>query len=106
MTLDSVVLCTTAIAGVSGLGVAARRIVRRVDEFLDDWRGTASRPGVDARPGVMERLGRIEDGQARVEARLDVIEHRSEQLVPNGGSSLRDDVRRLAAAYDTTTPRQ
>jgi len=28
--------------------------------MLDDWRGTESRPGVPRRPGVMERLEKIE----------------------------------------------
>ena len=28
--------------------------------MLDDWRGTEARPGVPRRPGVMERLEKIE----------------------------------------------
>lgn len=33
-----------------------RRLLRKVEEFLEDWRGSEARPGVAARPGVMERL--------------------------------------------------
>lgn len=32
----------------------------KMDDLLDDWRGTEARPGVPRRPGVMERLEKIE----------------------------------------------
>jgi len=58
-----------------------RRISGVVDNweiFIRDWSGTPSEPGRDAVPGVMERLNRI-DGE---------LQH-------NGGSSIKDQVRRL-----------
>lgn len=55
-----------------------RRIILRVDNFMDDWGGEDARPGVVRRPGVMERL--------------EWIEH---QLKPNSGESLRDAVNRI-----------
>lgn len=57
-----------------------------VREFLEDWRGEEARPGVPARPGVMERLATTED-------KLDAIDH---ELHPNSGSSFRDKVDELA----------
>ncbi|MGA5764466.1 hypothetical protein [Nonomuraea bangladeshensis] len=54
------------------------RILGRVDEIADDWNGTPARPGVEARPGVMERLKAIEA-----------------QLLPNGGASTRDAINRV-----------
>ncbi|MER8083860.1 hypothetical protein ABTZ57_01525 [Streptomyces sp. NPDC094048] len=82
-------LAAAAVAAALGLlwrmtrGV--RRIVSRVDEFVDDWNGTADRPGVPGRPGVMARLDGIEE-------RLGSVEH---ELHPNSGGSLRDAVDRV-----------
>lgn len=55
--------------------------VKKVLDFLDDWNGEPSRPGVPARLGVM--------------ARLDEMHH---ELHPNSGSSLADAVNRTEAA--------
>lgn len=35
--------------------------LRSLDNLLDDWNGEPPRPGVPGRPGVMKRLGDIED---------------------------------------------
>ena len=51
---------------VPTLGVLAtfavwtRQQLSKMDDLLDDWRGTDARPGVPRRPGVMERLEKIE----------------------------------------------
>ena len=37
-----------------------RRQLSKMDDLMDDWRGTDARPGVLRRPGVMERLEKIE----------------------------------------------
>lgn len=83
--------CTVgpAVAAVLALAwrllVGIRRLVIRIDDFMDDWGGEAARPGVPRRPGVMERL--------------DYIEH---QLKPNSGESLRDAVNRIENQLNTT----
>lgn len=81
----------TAIAGgaalLGRLLLGARKMVTRIDEFMDDWAGTEARPGVPERPGVMARLG--------------AIEH---QLKPNSGESLRDAVNRIEAQITSRTP--
>lgn len=47
--------------GVLGTFAAwTRRQLSKMDDLLDDWRGTDARPGVPRRPGVMERLEKIE----------------------------------------------
>lgn len=80
-----------AVAVAAALGLlwamvrGIRRIVSRVDEIVDDWHGTPGRPGVEGRPGVMERL----DG---IEGRIACVEH---ELHPNSGQSLRDAVDRV-----------
>jgi hypothetical protein len=51
---------------VSGVGLAAKvwPVVRRLDDFFDDWSGAPARPGVAAKPGVMQRLADLEQGQS------------------------------------------
>lgn len=62
-----------------------RRRLDWLDEFRDDWRGVPDRDGVPGRPGVMVRLAGMEARQAGTEA----------ELRTNGGSSLRDAVKRI-----------
>lgn len=97
--VDMVVIWSIAAAAVAAaLGLlwrmtrGVRRIVIRVDEFVDDWNGTAGRPGVPGRPGVMTRLDGIEGELGSVTARLASVEH---ELHPNSGTSLRDAVDRV-----------
>lgn len=69
-----------ACGAVTAIGVVVKKLwafSRRIGHFLDDWGGRPERPGVDARPGVMERLDRIEHEVRR-----------------NDGSSLKDSVAR------------
>ena len=72
--------------GTWGLG-SARKMHRRVTNFLDDWAGQPPRPGVDARPGVMKRLQDVEKIVTEVRA----------ETQPNDGHSLRDVVYRTAS---------
>jgi hypothetical protein len=58
---------------------------RRVSDFLEDWNGEESRPGVPERPGVMSRLAALE---------ADVVTIRAE-VSPNHGGSLKDAVERI-----------
>ncbi|WP_329196334.1 hypothetical protein [Streptomyces sp. NBC_01435] len=85
--VDAAVIWSVAAAAIAaGLGLlwritrGVRRIMARVDEFIDDWQGTPARSGVPPRLGVM--------------ARLDRIEH---ELHPNSKGSLRDAVDRVDA---------
>lgn len=75
----------TAVAVLAGARrwLAARW--RRVDEFLEDWRGTPPRPGCPGRPGVPERLAALETALATVKS----------EVTPNHGGSLKDLVRAI-----------
>lgn len=50
--------------------------------FAEDWKGEQERPGVPARPGVMERLKAHDDGLA--ELRSDLAAQRREPIVVAG----------------------
>lgn len=73
---------------------ALRKIIpwlRRVGHFLDDWGGEPARPGVPEKPGVMVRLGTLEQRTAAIE----------QQMSPNGGTSIYDKVTRVDNAVAT-----
>lgn len=52
-------LCST-VGVLVGFGVWLRKLMRRLDNLLEDWNGSPARPGVPRRAGVMERLEKIE----------------------------------------------
>lgn len=87
--LDAALVWGGAITAVGGVVTVVWRVVRaalrlggRAGQFFDDWYGEEGRPGVPARPGVMERM-------AGIEHQLAVFKH---ELYPNSGGSLRDAV--------------
>ena len=74
------------------------RLADLLGEFPTDWKGTPARPGVEARPGVMESIADLRRQVAMIQA----------ETKPNGGASLRDAVARIetemAAHRQTTSP--
>jgi|SRR5690606_6239788 len=44
---------------------------KRISDFLDDWNGEPERPGVPARPGVMQRLAANEEAHKITDQKLD-----------------------------------
>ncbi|WP_405948888.1 hypothetical protein OG588_22555 [Streptomyces prunicolor] len=99
--VDALVIWCGAVVAITGtLAIAwratrsLRRIGGKVEDFVDDWQGTETRPGVPALPGVMSRLGGIE-------SRLANVEH---ELHPNSGVSLRDAVDRVDQRTRRITP--
>lgn len=71
------------VATLTFLGKWVVPFLRRVGHLVDDLTGEPARPGHAARPGVMERLG--------------TLENRTEELVRNSGTSIKDVVHRLDA---------
>lgn len=61
------------------------RLLKKTADFLDDWQGEVARPGYQARPGVLERISRLETAQLDLNA----------QMHTNGGLSLRDQTDRI-----------
>ena len=62
-------------------------VLRAIDEFFEDWRGTPDRPGVKGRPGVMATLN--EHGEK--------IQQIEKQVTPNHSSTdkLADEVQAI-----------
>ena len=58
--IDMLVPLASTAGVLVGFGVWLRKLMRRLDNLLEDWNGVEARPGVPRRPGVMERLERIE----------------------------------------------
>ncbi|GGL27751.1 hypothetical protein H9L10_03490 [Phycicoccus endophyticus] len=85
-------LAAVTVAGTAWrtvLGPSARRItqvVRRFDRFLDDWYGEDARDGRPARPSMTTRMSNVEH-----------------EVTFNGGSSLKDSVRRVERAVEKNT---
>lgn len=94
--VDTFLIWGGALTLAAAVGALAWKAVRgtlrlggKIEQFIDDWNGEEERPGVPARPGVMERVGGIEDRMTGIEDRVARVE---EQMNPNHGSSLRDAV--------------
>lgn len=71
--------------------------VRKISHFIDDVAGEPERPGIPARPGLMERLATVEAKQDEQGDALAVVRH---EVTTNHGSSLKDSVRRLEERAD------
>ena len=89
MTTDALITWATIIMSAGGavgviLGIIRpivkkfKKISSSLDRFIEDWFGTDATSGRDKVPGVMERLNNI-DGE----------------LKHNGGSTMKDSVKRL-----------
>ncbi|MGW0763008.1 hypothetical protein ACWD1Y_42205 [Streptomyces sp. NPDC002814] len=94
--LDTVLVWGGAVSLFAGLVTVVWRLVRgvarfgrRVNEFMDDWRGEPSRPGVKERSGVMARMAGLEGRMGELEEGFARVMH---ELYPNSGESLRDAV--------------
>lgn len=91
------------LAAVSAIGIATRWLYRtggKVTRVMDALLGEPPGPGApNGRPGVLERLTGIDDNIRDLNDRLSFIES---QMRPNGGSSLRDTVDRIAVATEPT----
>lgn len=99
--METLLYISAVIAAVGAAAEVLRRAARgtlttsrKVSRLVDDLVGEPPRPGLpDGRPGLMTRVGRIE-------GRLDALE----ELRPNGGQSLKDQVDAIAQATGADTP--
>ena len=58
--VDLILPLASTVGALTGFAVWLRKLMRRLDNLLEDWNGSEARPGVPRRPGVMERLEKIE----------------------------------------------
>ena len=59
------------------------KVLRPMASLAEDWAGEPPRPGVPARPGVMERLAQWEERQTALSVRVGAIEERLGALEAN-----------------------
>lgn len=69
-------------------------VIRKFVAFVNDVAGEEARPGTPARPGLFERLSRIESVQQDMVKKVNVVHH---EMFPNSGKSLRDQNNRIEA---------
>lgn len=102
LTLCAVIVGTTgACAAVWSAGKWLFATLRKLARLADDLLGEPARPGhPTATPGVLDRLSSIEAYVSPLPSRLDDMDRRlaavEAQLQPNGGTTLRDALDRLA----------
>lgn len=65
-------------------------VLRKLGHLVDDLVGEPARPGVAARPGLMERMTAVED-------KTEIIRH---EMFPNSGKSLRDKLDQTSEVVD------
>ena len=68
--------------------------LRKFGHLIDDLVGEPERPGVSARPGLMERMEAVEGGLRDQGVTLALVKH---EVLPNTGTSMNDSVRRTEA---------
>lgn len=69
--------------------------MKKINDFLEDWRGETARPGYPGRPGVLERLVKLEEHVATT----------SHEVQPNSGSSMKDQLNRIDKAIPDVVSR-
>ncbi|WP_166345145.1 hypothetical protein [Phytoactinopolyspora limicola] len=79
------------VTGVLALSRSAWRGMRRIMHVVDDLAGSPARDGVEARPGIMARMTTLETQVGSIRPQVEVIHH---EVLPNEGTSLRDEVTR------------
>ena len=93
-TTEIAVAVTAVVSAVTSSLVTARRFVRPLldmtkqwREFREDWQGVPNRAGFPGHPGMPERMLATEQAVEAIRA----------ELVTNGGSTLKDAIRRIEA---------
>ena len=81
---------------LTAVGIRLVKYGKAFGLFLRDWQGEQGRPGVERKPGVMERLQSIETEQAEIRRKVDHVHY---ELKPNGGYSAKDQLNRLDPAF-------
>lgn len=83
--LVTIAATATAVTVIMVFVSKAMKLVKQFIHFLDDYFGEEERPGFAGRPGMQERLKRMEDDMKSI-----VYE-----MKPNSGSSIKDAINRI-----------
>lgn len=97
LTIVAGIVCPVLAAGTIAAAIAARRFSRRYGQAIRDLFGEPARPGVQARPGVMERLADYDARLSGMQEQLALVHH---EMKPNGGKSIKDQINRLDPKYN------
>ena len=99
---ENILTVAAIITAITVLIVAFRKtskVVKKAVHFFDDYFGEEERPGVERRPGMSERLSKMEGCLNKVDERFSTLEYKIEniekELQPNSGTSLRDAINRI-----------
>lgn len=95
VTLGQVALVAGLVTVVVGGVMKAWPWLSRFKDFMDDLMGEPARPGVEARPGVVESVSRLSKEMMEIRAKVTSADYHSR---PNGGNSSYD--RLLAEVTD------
>lgn len=90
MVCGAIVAAGAALEVLRRWGLAVIRTMRRLGRLADDLLGEPARGTEPARPGLMDRVADINRRLADVEAVV------LKELRPNGGSSIKDQVAKVA----------
>jgi hypothetical protein len=96
---------TGILVALATIGAAIRwgwQILTKLARLADALLGEPPGPGApNGRPGVLDRMASMDETISRMDERLSFLE---QQMRPNGGSSLRDTVDRIAASAADPAP--
>ena len=102
MNIDSIIMIATVLGAITAIILFAGKLVKfikKVIHFLDDFLGEEERPGQEARPGLSERLTKMEDCMGTVKEQMDCIKDDVEaiktEMHPNSGTTIRDSLNRI-----------
>lgn len=99
---ENIITIAAILAAVTGIILFGGKVIKffkKAVHLFDDFLGEEERPGVPARPGFSERMGKMENCMSDVKDRIETIEYKLSrvdlELQPNSGTSLRDAVNRI-----------
>ena len=86
--MAAIALISAALALVAWGVRLALKVAKRATHFMDDFFGEAARPGVPAKPGLVERLTLLESQSQEI----------LHEVTLNSGQSIKDVVNRTESA--------
>jgi archaellum component FlaC len=102
LAIDNIVMLATVLGAITAIILFAGKLIKfikKVIHFLDDFLGEEERPGQEARPGLSERLTKMEDCMGTVKEQMDSIKNDVEsiktEMHPNSGTTIRDSLNRI-----------